>query len=39
MQEGEAYWEVNKTLILLHVSSTVSQTRQCKRRCHGVHKT
>lgn len=39
VEEGEAYWEMNKTLILLHVSSTISQTCQCKSHCDGTKLT
>jgi hypothetical protein len=38
-EEGEAYWEMNKTLTLLHVSFTISQTCQCKPRCDGTKLT
>ena len=39
VEEGKAYWETNKMLILLHVSSTLSQTCQCKSRCDGTKVT
>ena len=39
MEEGKAYWEMNRMLVLLHASSTILKICQCKSRCDGAKLT